>query len=656
MESEKKPSVRIERIEFRPPLAIGRLGGASTPLENYVWREDPTIHSSARTVIDPALSFEVLEDGSLEPFTPAVIRFREDGKLRPVAPFFELWAEVTEGDAAHSEFKPLTKKILEDAGGKLSALVYDVAVANRKAARRSGSDANAFAAVIQARGDDHLRRRLFAFSVAPPGGHPLVLASRPIPLGWFQVIRPVPQEVNAVDLGVLRVRFTPAEGQVYGPPTAVNAADPVTERTYDIVPEANRILNPDATWLHYSLTDETSGYFHPDPADTYDGAGQHPGASEVFDGEDRGSEQSWGVVDDTCDGLLTANLVIEGNHLKATARICVGPPDYAPDRRPFLSLADDLADRDKDRMGQLTEDQVEAVQHRLADLFQRVWETASLTNLDAIRARALADNANKPAATPGTKPPATGRHASGDFVLTKHGLPGTGSDDVLAVDDKSMRPGDKLADDKVDWVFAPGHQVQGNLVFQELIAMAHRSLADEVTLIEFVNKDPVRVRQMMRPAYGDFEQLPNSVPAGAEPNSGYRDPRVTRDLLHDMRMPPYMRDELARALSLTRRQYAELIAYLDYLDSQKREAPPQPGTPPPFEMPSYPTYHGPSPTGLQGAGSQSGGLQSSEVYSPPPTYIIAPDDATPEPAASPISTPLSRQIDATLAMMEEDSP
>jgi hypothetical protein len=29
-------------------------------------------------------------------------------------------------------------------------------------------------------------------------------------------------------------------------------------------------------------------------------------------------------------------------------------------------------------------------------------------------------------------------------------------------------------------------------------------------------------------------------------------------------MPPYMRDELAGPLSLTRRQYAELIAYLAY--------------------------------------------------------------------------------------------
>ena len=36
--------------------------------------------------------------------------------------------------------------------------------------------------------------------------------------------------------------------------------------------------------------------------------------------------------------------------------------------------------------------------------------------------------------------------------------------------------------------------------------------------------------------------------------------------MHDMRMPPYMRDELASALGLTRRQYADLISYLDLVE------------------------------------------------------------------------------------------
>lgn len=89
--------MRITGIFFRPPLAIARLGGAGTPMDSYVWREDPTMHGAARNVIDPAVSFEVLADGSLSPFVPSVIRFRDRGLLRPVAPFFEVWARIQYG-------------------------------------------------------------------------------------------------------------------------------------------------------------------------------------------------------------------------------------------------------------------------------------------------------------------------------------------------------------------------------------------------------------------------------------------------------------------------------------------------------------------------------------------------------------------------------
>jgi hypothetical protein len=617
----------IDRIEFRPPLAIGRLGGAPTPMDNYVWREDPTIHGSARTVIDPALSFEVLDDGSLVPFIPTAIRFRDGDKLRPVAPFFELWAHViADGDAEQSRLVPLTHELLTQAGGKLTGLVYDVAVANRKAARRSGSEADAFAAVIQARGDDHGRQRLLASSIAVPDGHPLVLPSKPIPLGWFHVIRPTPRPLNGVDLDVLRVRFTPAEGHVYGPPSAVAAADPVTERTYEIVPAANRILNPDATWLQYRISDigaaDTSGYFHPDPPDTYDGAGQHPGARDVFDGADRGHEQSWGVVDDTCDGIITAHLVINGKHLSATARICVGPPDYAPDRRPFLSLADDLADRDLEpttaqAMTANPDRVVPGIQRRLADLFQRVWETADLTNLDAIRARALTDNANAP---------------------TPNGVTG-----LPAVNQDSMRPLDTLAGP----LDRPSQdEPSDGLILTRLIDDEHGPLADEYDLMDFLSQEEgrLRVRLIVRPAYGNFDQLQVSVRADAQPDPDYRDPRINRDRLHDMRMPPYMRDELAGPLSLTRRQYAELIAYLTYLDlAAKAQAQAQAQ----ILQRSITIQSG----DLGFPASVTMDLQGRDVFTGPSSEYITPPMHSIIP---PVTTPLRRRIDARLHMISGD--
>jgi hypothetical protein len=320
--------MRITGIFFRPPLAIARLGGADTPMDSYVWREDPTVHGAARNVIEPAVSFEVLGDGSLSPFVPSVVRFRDRGRLRPVAPFLELWAQIEHGvqdagsdaPAPGTEAEvPLTGDLLTQVGAELSDVVYGVRVANRKAARRTGDESNGFSAGVQVQGDDVTPRPLLASSPPQPGGTPLVLPEHPVSLGCFQVIRPVAGQVGPVDLDVLRVRFTPAQGEVYGPPSAVVGLDDQTGRAYEIVPPGNRVLNPAASWVRYTGTDTD-----PQPSDTYDGA-------------DQGDNQSWGVVDDTCDGIITATLVVHGQRFSAQARICVGPPDYAPDRRPFVS-------------------------------------------------------------------------------------------------------------------------------------------------------------------------------------------------------------------------------------------------------------------------------------------------------------------------------
>lgn len=520
--------MQITAISFRPPLAFGHLGGASTPMDNYVWRDDPTIHGSGRTVIEPALTLQVLADGSVFPATPTVLRFRENTKLRPTAPFFELWAAVRfdADDAGHQPGSaaemPLTGELLQAAGGQLSDLAYDVTVGNRKAARRTLDDSNAFVATVQVRGDDFEQHRLLASSPVLSGATPLVDPARPIPLGSFRVIRPVAGQVNAVDRDILRVRFTPAAGEVYGPPTAVTGSDH-GKGPYVIVQPANRILNEAASWVTYIRGKPTD----PQPADTYDGADQG-----------NGNDQSLGVVDDTCDGLITASLALDGRTLSASCRICVSPPDFAPDRRPFVSLADDLADRDREPLDrqQLLDDGA-ATAHRFADLFQRVWETASLANLDAIRARALEENAGDNAGD--QTPPRT--------------------------DEFSMRyPEDApYADAKVEALIPRELPASDDLVFTKLIAQAHETLADEDSFIEFVLSQPMRLRQLIRPAYGAFHQLPASVPANATPNDSFRDPRIARDRMHDMRMPPYMRDDIAQALALTWRQFQELMSYVD---------------------------------------------------------------------------------------------
>lgn len=536
--------MKIRTVFFRPPLAFARLGGARSPMDNYLWREDPTIHGAARTVVEPAPSFEILPNGGIYPFTPSVIRFREGKQLRPVAPFFELWASVEYGagdpevsaDAppgagppdrpapGSTAAVPLTAALLERLDAGLSDVVYEIRVANRKAARRTGDETNAYEAGARVGGADFGVHPLPASTPPSPGSEPLVRPEHPIPLGSLRVVRPVAGRAGEVDLDVLRVRFTPPRGEVYGPPSAVVGRDGPTGREYEMVPAANRILNPAASWLRY--TRDYTRYQHPEPSDTYDGAGE-------------GAEVAWGVVDDTSDGVLRAEVVVDGQRFTASARICVGPPDFAPDRRPFLSLADDLTDRDAEPPGAdellAAEDDT---QQRLTDLFQRVWETAGLVNLDAIRARGLRDNTFYP------DDPRIGE------------LPYT--------DMRSMRPADTpYADAKVQALIPADPSGSAELVFTRLVELAHDQLAEADELMTFLLNQAQRVRQLIRPAYGAFGQLSPTVVPTQEPDPRFRDPRIFRDQMHDMRMPPYMRDELAGALGLTRHQYLTLLAYVD---------------------------------------------------------------------------------------------
>lgn len=525
-----------------PPAAFGRLGGSRHPLDNYEWRTDPSIHGASQTVIEPATTLDVAHDGSVVPFRPGVIRFRDGADLRPVAPFFELWVRVLYGPAddavVHGVHKagdeaelPLTATLLRDLGGALAGVSYVVSVGNRKAARRTGDDANAFEIVRKVRGDDHEPKPLLAYTPPRPGQVPLVTPEHPIPLGSFQVMRPIRRTELEIDLDVLRVRYTPAHGQVYGPPTAIEAQGTTSPAFFEIVPPENRILNPKASWLAYDGSYAT--YTNPEPWDTYDGA-------------DQDANVAWGVVDDTCDGTLDVSVIVHAERFTASARLFVGPPDYAPDRRPFVSLADDLIDRAAEPVtaGELATPKArEAVMASVADLFARVFETASLLNVDAIRRRALRDN--------------SGSFAPGDPNTTAPPY----------IDNRSFTPADTgYADDRVRAVVpdAPA----GTMQFTPLVQLAHSPLAHDDELLAFLREQASRARRMLRPAYGAFDDYAAAVRATDAPSPDHRDPRIARDQAHDMRMPPYMRDETATALSLTRRQYREVLALIDALDAR----------------------------------------------------------------------------------------
>jgi hypothetical protein len=534
-------NVVIRNVFFKPPLAIARVGGSSTPLDAFVWDSDRSIHGANRTVIRPAVTLKVLPDGSLRPYLPNVIQFRDGDRLRPVAPFFELWATVERKDHG-CRAEPLNLTLLNAADIGLDAVEYTVTVGNRKAQQRTRSAACAYIARINVMGDQHERRPLDGFSPHNAGQEPLVFRDKPIPLGQFQVIRPIARQAMGVDLSVLRVRFTPARGEVYGPPTAIagpasplppgEALQPVIlgGRLHDIVPEQNRILNPKSSWCGYVMDDKDQE--DPQPSDSYDGANV-------------GENRSWGVVDDTCDGIIEAQVVIGAVRHVARARILSSCPDYAPDRRPFNSLADDLADRDKGRMniGSGKSD-LKKVQAEIADLFERVFETSSLMNLDALRDRAIKEN--------------LGEAFPSEYPKAPH------------IDDKSMTAGDRpYADDLAAELFPypvppppPSGPQPTPLPYADLAHFRHGPLCDEDTLVDFLSAYADRVRELIRPPFGRFAEL--ATPKRKRKSGRlFRDPREDRDGYHDMRMPPYMRDSDQNSLSITYRQYHAIMDLLD---------------------------------------------------------------------------------------------
>jgi len=525
-------------------MAIARLGGSEIPLDAYVWREDPSTEGGGLTSLEPAISLRVGDDGSVTSYRPADLVFRDGDLLRPVAPFLELWVEYVDGST-----EALTSSLLADLGGSLDRVCHRVAAANHKAARRSGDPACAFGAVADI---DHASHEPVDLLASSTGARPLVPADHPIPLGRVQAIRPTVGTADTpsldVDTDVLRLRVTPAKGLVYGPPSAVegvyDVGGPERQLHHQIVPPERRTLNQDSAWSEYTLNNP--GLRHPSPADTYDGSGDPTSPDD----------RSWGVVDDTCDVVVTTSVVLGADTYVAQARVFVGPPDYGPDKRPFVSLVDDLLDRTQADLDAGAPDPLAALE--VADLLRRVFETVSLDNIDLQRRRGLREN-----------------ELNRDGLLAAADDQGTGASlrARYAVDPTAVEPprADQasMTTDDVGYRAADRHQLRTDtpLPFSALGRAAHTELTAMPVLLEFLKDNADRVRRLIRPPYALVRE---SEPSATRQSTGFRRPWDADARVHDMRMPPYMRDSDASPLSLTRRQYIQLMGLVDHLAGPRR--------------------------------------------------------------------------------------
>jgi hypothetical protein len=402
----------------------------------------------------------------------------------------------------------LTPTLLAAAGTDVSALRFTIDARNNKAARRRRNPSLAYGTFpfVVIRSDQHQPVPLQA--VSPPGvAQPMIPVGRSIPIGSVQVLRsqsgpppagvPWPAQIN---LEVIRIRFTPATGLFYGPPAA---ARPTNESSVPAVREDLAFLNPLAGW-----------YGQP-------GAGNpsvEPG--DTFDETASGSGVSLGVIDDTCEARIDVTLQLAGTPrrtLTAHANVFVGPPDFAPDRRPFLSLADELNDRTAGGSARNASLDAAGLDRWVQDLFERVQETVSLMNVDFWR-RARGINP-------------LSQDALRDQPLT---------DDGALPPELAMGSRDRLRN-QLGRVAPVTTDVP--LPVSERARERHRSLADIDALKALVAEDPERMKQLVRAAF--------EVDPGEDGNTT------------SMRMPPFMRHSNALPLTLSAWQYDLLMHWVD---------------------------------------------------------------------------------------------
>jgi len=364
----------IKALRILPPIAIGRLGSGAEPLVSYEIEADPEhpldiprIKGTTTFVVDPTTG-EITDS-----FVPDVISFKEvrtaDGAttehIRPVAPFLEVWAQVQ-----NEEWVPLTVDLLRKNGLTPGHLTWQVRVANRKVARRTGNP------------DDEVSAETSPFSTHQPQpllGHcqNFVDADKTIDFGRVQFIKPNPQRPE------IRLRFTPAQGKIYGPKLDPQEVERIYgkdwRKTVWLPPAEQAIYDPGKGWLEFAKDDggdpERLEIIQTLPPSLY--AIVPPGPCWLNDN----IAVSRGYFDDTCDGVVQVSLQTgPGNALEAAARICSGPPAVLPDTVFLRTLADDL---DQVIHGPWipTDESEEETRERALDIVRRAFDTVRYLNV-----------------------------------------------------------------------------------------------------------------------------------------------------------------------------------------------------------------------------------------------------------------------------------
>ncbi|KOX17926.1 hypothetical protein ADK67_37525 [Saccharothrix sp. NRRL B-16348] len=337
----------IRELRVLPPLAVGRLGSAAEPMDNYTAETDPDQPLAPRR-LRPAPTFRIdPRSGAITgDDTPAELRFTDgQGKVRPVAPFLEVWA-LTSDDV----LRPLTVDLLEADNLTPDDVQWRVEVGNHKIQRRTYDDNDRIDADTEWF-SDHTAHELI-------GQCANFLADKFLPLGHVRYVKPTPEFPG------IRLRFTPAGGHVYGAAYTDRPTDP-DPNVVDFLYDASK-----GTWRGHA--DRTG-----DPRLTI--------PAQIYAGDD-GPDGAWvsrGYLDDECDGLVHVKLDVGGTELVAYGRIGAGPPAYAPDVVPIRTVADEL---DQAMFGPAAtgEDTLEHARAVAEEVVRRATETVRLMNTEVM--------------------------------------------------------------------------------------------------------------------------------------------------------------------------------------------------------------------------------------------------------------------------------
>jgi hypothetical protein len=521
---------QIQAIRINPPIAIARVGASTVPVESYYWSRPTNPRWDGETTIVPDWTLEVAPDGSLRPALPESVAFRDGDSVRPVAPFFELLASLGEEGSEPDSWttEPLTVELLRQYGpadfadNPLRALTLTISAMNRKAARRSGAPLLEYGTFPPLTiGFNNFSKVMLQAGSPLHASSPLIPRDRHICLGYIQIIRPGTQpDVGAtawsdrIRVDTLRFRFTPGAGHSYGPPGAAvsqTLPEPWGSRSHVIVRPEHAFLNQDAGW--YGVHGNSSGLL--EPYDTYDGA-------------ERDAGMSLGIVDDTCEARVQITLRWARTpdrarpDLTAHCNVWVGPPDFAPDRRPFLSVADEINDRQSIDVVRRRDAELNVVDLDawVQDLFEKAYEVVSLMNVDFWRNRRASPLVNVDAAI------------AGDQV-------GEGEEES-----RSMSSVDPLRNKE----FAvPASSELEPLPLSEHARTRHRALSDVEALKEFIVQHPGRLEKLLRVAF----TIQEGESAGQT----------------TMQMPPFMRQSNAMPLTLSVWQYELLMSWVHQVEA-----------------------------------------------------------------------------------------